>query len=415
MRETKKLEFKEEISNSFLKTVSAFANYGIGKIVFGVRDDGEIVGVKDLKGSCLAIENKINDSIVPTPDFTLAPNSENKTIELKVSTGPHKPYFYKAKAYKRSDTATVEVSKLELNRLVLLGENLTFDATPSHMKKPSFKTLESRAKESFGITTINDDNLKTLELEDAKGQFNVAAELLSDINSFPGIDIARFGNSISIFKERLTLEKQSVITQYEQAIDVYRRNYRNEIVSDEKRVLHELIPEVAFREAVANALVHRQWDTTAHIRVSMFDDKIEVVSPGGLPDDISEKEYLTGQISILRNPILGNVFFRLGIIERFGTGVVRIKDSYATSDAKPSFFVSENSIRIVLPLLETCNNLTIDEKKVFRIIQGKTLPISEISGPAQFGKTKTHNILKKLNAKGYVEVVGTGRGTKYRG
>ncbi len=91
----------------------------------------------------------------------------------------------------------------------------------------------------------------------------------------------------------------------------------------------EKIPEAAFREAIANALIHRAWDINSHIRVSMFDDKIEVVvSPGGLPAGITAEEYLSGKLSILRNRNLANVFYRLGFVEIFGTGITRIKQLY---------------------------------------------------------------------------------------
>ena len=90
----------------------------------------------------------------------------------------------------------------------------------------------------------------------------------------------------------------------------------------------EKIPEAAFREAIANALIHRAWDVASQIRVSMFDDRIEIVSPGGLPSGITEEEYLSGKLSILRNRNLANVFYRLGFVEILGTGIIRIKQLY---------------------------------------------------------------------------------------
>lgn len=107
MKETKSLEFKSEVTNTFLKTVSAYANYGTGEILFGVRDDGTPCGINNPEKVCLDLENRINDSISPKPDFTLRINSQNNTIALKVSEGLDKPYLYKGKAYKRNDTSTI--------------------------------------------------------------------------------------------------------------------------------------------------------------------------------------------------------------------------------------------------------------------------------------------------------------------
>ena len=104
MRETRIVEFKETITNTFLKTVSAFSNYDGGTILFGVDDDGNIKGLPDVKQACLDIENKINDSITPQPDYTLEIQNNDQTIKLTVKSGLQKPYLYKSKAYKRNDT-----------------------------------------------------------------------------------------------------------------------------------------------------------------------------------------------------------------------------------------------------------------------------------------------------------------------
>ena len=113
MRETRILEFKETITNTFLKTVSAFSNYNGGTILFGVDDNGNVKGLLDVKQACLDIENKINDSILPQPNYTLEIQNNDQTIKLTVKSGLQKPYLYKSKAYKRNDTATIEVDTLE--------------------------------------------------------------------------------------------------------------------------------------------------------------------------------------------------------------------------------------------------------------------------------------------------------------
>ena len=134
MRETRILEFKETITNTFLKTVSAFSNYNGGTILFGVDDDGNVKGLPDVKQACLDIENKINDSISPQPNYTLEIQNNDQTIKLTVKSGLQKPYLYKSKAYKRNDTATIEVDTLEFSRLVLDGKNISFENCASHSR-----------------------------------------------------------------------------------------------------------------------------------------------------------------------------------------------------------------------------------------------------------------------------------------
>ena len=178
----------------------------------------------------------------------------------------------------------------------------------------------------------------------------------------------------------------------------------------------ERIPEKAFREALANSMVHRCWDIRANITLSMYQDRIEISSPGGLPFGISKEEYLYGQISILRNPILANVFFRLGYIEKFGTGIRRINQIYKDSIIKPDYKIFENSIVVVLPVLNTNRNvLKGDERIVFELfLREKELLRSEIEDKLGMKKAKSIRILNVLLDKNVIEKIGTGRGTKYR-
>ena len=165
---------------------------------------------------------------------------------------------------------------------------------------------------------------------------------------------------------------------------------------------------------IANALIHRTWDVNSNIRISMYEDKLEVSSPGGLPSGISEKEYLNGQISQLRNPILANIFFRLKYIEMFGTGIRRINESYKDYAVKPNFEIFENSIKITLPIIETKLFLTTDERIVMNILEkGNILSSSEILEMTEFKKDKLNRLLKKLIQKNYIDVIGNGRGTRY--
>ena len=413
-RETRIVEFKETITNTFLKTVSAFSNYDGGTILFGVDDDGNIKGLPDVKQACLDIENKINDNITPQPDYTLEIQNNDQTIKLTVKSGLQKPYLYKSKAYKRNDTATIEVDTLEFSRLVLDGKNIRFEELPCKDQELSFEILHRKLKETVRIENFDKDTLKTLNLYDDVNGFNNAAGLLADKNHFPGIDIVKFGENISIIQKRSTFENISVLEVYEKAIEVFRDYYQYEVIQGADRKKMEKIPEAAFREAIANALIHRVWDVDSQIRVSMFDDRIDIVSPGGLPSGITEEEYLSGKLSVLRNRNLANVFYRLGFVEIFGTGITRIKQLYAEALIKPDFEVSENAIKIVLPIFEKNADLTQDEIVVYKLLSKTMLkPISEVAPYVPFGKSKTTKLLKEMCQKGVITVEGKGKGTKY--
>lgn len=413
MRETRNLEFKETITSTFLKTVSAFSNYDGGTILFGIDDDGNVKGLSDLIKSCLDIENKINDTISPQPDYVLEPNEVNKTIKLIVKSGLQKPYLYKSKAYKRNDSATIEVDTLEFSRLVLEGKNISFEELPCKDQNLTFHFLEEQLEKSIQINSFTLDTLKTLNLYDNNG-YNNAAGLLADNNDFPGVDIIKFGENISVIQKRITFDHMSILEVYKKTLEVFRDYYRYEVIEGPERKNVEKIPEAAFREAIANALIHRVWDVNSHIRISMFDNHIDIVSPGGLPSGISEEEYLNGKISVLRNRNLANVFYRLGFVEIFGTGITRIKQLYESSFVKPRFEVSENAIKIELPVFEDISDLTDDEHLILKALSKTVLKsISEIVPSTPFGKSKVSSLLKILEKKGVILIQGKGRSTKY--
>ena len=413
MKETNILEFKEEISKSFLKTVSAFSNYNGGTIIFGIDDNGKIKGIENPDKRCLDIENRINDNIFPQPNYHLEVDDFNQTISLIVNPGENKPYLYNYKAFKRNDTSTIEVDSFELTRLILEGKKINYEDLPTSNIRLDFKYLEQKLKEAISINTFNKDTLKTLNLFN-NNHFNNAAELLSDNNSFPGIDIAIFGKSINIIKKRLLLENMSILKMYDLAIQTYNDYYQYEEIDGSYRKKIELIPEEAFRESIANALIHRAWDLNAKIRISMFEDRIEIMSPGGLINGITKDEYISGMISSLRNPIISNVFFRLGIVEIFGTGILRIIHSYNESINKPIFNTSTNTIQIILPVTRSKSDLKTDNEVIYNLFkQYNELSVSEILPLVPYSRSKVKDILNKLKEENIIRKTGRGRGTKY--
>ena len=261
MNESKNLEYKEKITNTFIKTVCAYANYGSGEIVFGVTDNGEIVGVENPDNACLDIENKINDLIKPKPSFSFSINRKTNVITLFIDEGFFKPYLYKGKAYKRSDTSTVEVDQIELRRLALLGENLYFDELSVDVDNLNFNYLFNALKKVLNIEGIDSDILKTLGLYNNQNKYNNASLLLSDKNNFPGIDIVRVGSNMTEILFRETISNVSILEQLDRAETIFDNFYKTEEIVGRQRRENYLVPKEAFRDTVANALIHRAWDT----------------------------------------------------------------------------------------------------------------------------------------------------------
>lgn len=356
----------------------------------------------------------INDHITPQPSYHMKIVGKSNVISLQIQPGIHKPYLYKSKAYKRNDTSTIEVDALELTRLILEGKNISFEELPSHLQELSFYYLEQELRAIIKIEQFNTDTLKTLNLYHIQSGYNNAANILSDDSTFPGIDIAKFGETSNILQKRTTLEHMSILEAYHQAIRLYQDYYQYEEIEGSYRKKKILIPEEAYRESLANALIHRAWDLKNHIRISMYDDRIELFSPGGLISGITKEEYLSGKVSVLRNPIIGNIFYRLGIVEIFGTGIRRIKEAYQESVTKPIFQISDNVIQIILPVIQTDDGLNEVEREVYQLLSKSiSKSISVLSSYVSFGKSKLKETLKSLIEKGIVTVEGRGRGTKY--
>lgn len=420
VKESDRLELKAEVTKTFLKTVCAYANYQDGEILFGIDDYGTVVGIEHPKEESLRIEHMINDSIQPTPRHTITvKETESKTILLvAVKKGKDTPYYYQGKAYKRSATSTVEVDRFELRRLAMEGINANFEEKKASSQDLHFSTLETHLKKEVGLERMSLDILKTLQLYHRDGYYTIAGELLADQNEFDfsGVDIVKFGKSINQILYRETIHRQSLLTQFHRAIAIFEQYYVFEEIRSYNRIQKELIPREAFREALANAMVHRVWDISSYIQIAMYEDRIEISSPGGLPAGISKEEYLHGNISVLRNPIIAGVFSRLNMIEKFGTGIARINEEYFHSTTKPGFDVTENRIRIILPITEVeKSGLSQDELLVYGLLkENPELSRKEIDAKTGFDKSKTIRILNQLIHHHMIKKEGSGAAVTYK-
>ena len=412
VRESPTVEYKESVTPTFLKTVSAYANYGTGKIEFGVNDEGIAVGLADPVAECLRIENMINDSLDPTPRYSLEPDEKHGTVILTVYEGQDKPYRSKGKAYRRNDSATVEVDRFEYGRLTLEGSNVTFDALTSACQDLSFRTLEHKCVEHLGISELTPDIMRTLRLLGKDGYTNAAA-ILADKNDFPGIDCVRFGDTEDVILDRETATGLSAIEQVDRAVAMFVRYYRYERIEGMERVQTDRIPLEAFREAVANALVHRTWDVRANVQIALYDDRVVVTSPGPLPAGLTTEQYLYGQISVLRNPIVAEVFLKLDYIEKFGTGIARIRRAYRDSLSQPVFDVRGGMVAVTLPVIDAFEGSEEEVQVLKALSGGRILLRGEIEQQTGLSRARTLAALESLLNRNSIVRRGTGRATKY--
>lgn len=210
---------------------------------------------------------------------------------------------------------------------------MNFEKLPSNQQALSFQYLEKKFKEQLGIQSLSSDMMKVLYLCDEHQGYNNVAQLLSDTNPFPGIDIALFGDSQFIIEKRQKHEHRSILEVFEDSITFYQQQYSA-----------SLIPEKALREAIVQAIIQRDWTMKAPVRIAVHPTRVEILIPYA--------SKLENYQSTLSNPILAHVFYRLGIIEEISFGCSGLSKYYENSATKPTCKKSNNVIQLTLPVIE---------------------------------------------------------------
>lgn len=412
--ETNTVELKEQYSDTFLKTVCAFANEGGGNIIFGISDKGKVVGVKDFETTYQKIEHKIFDLIQPIPYFVIVIDHAQKTITVEVEEGDEKPYYYRHKTYIRRNTSTIEADVASQKKMIMETKGITFEQTPLKSTALTFNYLDKVSKSSISVSGASTDFLKTTGLIGKDNNFNNAALLFADENNFWGIDTVKYNENTEKFTFRKNFSRSCILKQVQQALDVFEDVYSYEKIQGVKREKFYEVSIKAFREALINAVIHRDWQVSGNIKITFFDDRVEVLSPGALPKDINKNEFLNGFVSVPRNYIICSMFRRLGYIERMGYGISLIKKEYRNQVIKPKFKISDNFINVILPVTKQDPEIRGDALSVLQALKfSKGLSSSQISRITKISRTKVVALCNSLLEKGYIEKVGTGRGTKY--
>ena len=371
--ESEKIEFKENAkTNTYIKTVVAFANGNGGKIVFGVKDNKEIVGVENEFEVMDGIINAISDSCYPmiVPDISLH-TLENKTVILvEIEGGKKKPYYLKSKGmqkgtYIRSGATTRIIEEdYVLKELVLEGENKYFDQQVCHGESVSDEEIEKfcewleklARKNSENDTEIRKITRNTLlswkVLEEKNGRiFPTNAYIL--LSGKENWEVSRKiqcgvfkGETRSIFVDKKEFEG-SIIMQLEKAYQyvLEKINLGSDIIGIYRVDKYE-IPPKSIREVIANAVIHRSYLEPNDIQVALYDNRLEITSPGMLLSGVNVKRMKEGY-SKLRNRAIASVFAYVNIIEKWGSGIPRIMNEIREYGLQePEFIIFENDFRV---------------------------------------------------------------------
>ena len=433
--ENKTPEFKREYTDDLKYAVVAFANTDGGKIYIGINDDGSVQGVKDTDGTMLRITNMIRD--VVCPDVTMFTECAVEEIDgqpvivVNVQRGTARPYYLSGKGvrpegvYIRQGASSVPASETVILNMIKETSGDCYEDARSINQQLTFEKADAffaGRKVSFG-----DQQKRTLNIIGADGTYTNLGMLLSD-QCVHTIKLAVFeGSKKTVFRDRKELTG-SLLTQLENAysyIDQFNRT-RAEFEGLD-RIDKRDYPAEALREALLNAITHRDYSFSGSTLISIFDDRIEFVTIGGLVRGLSFNDIMLG-VSALRNQKLANVFYRLHLIEAYGTGILKINESYSDCDVKPQFEVTDNAFKITLPNINYAGERKelptapvrigrkSDRKEIVLQLAEKQGSITrkEVEAELRISQASAILLLREMVESGLLIKEGTGNRCKYR-
>lgn len=426
--ESDTVEFKTQWAESAKEALSAFLNSSGGTIYFGVSDTGDVIGLNKEQVD----EVQRNVAVVTRQGFRPAADSfvrtrvlaekDRSVVEVSVLAGSEPPYYTTirekgSRAYIRRGPACFEITDAERRELIRRSDTRSWDELPAREQELTFNAtkayFDSQAME------FSERKYGLLGMTDARGFYTNLAFLVSDqctvqtrIGWFDGTDRGSTAHKI------VTL-KGSVLTQLDEAMklllapDVIKAFT---IGDDGRRKTKEDFPRVAVREALVNAFAHRDYSTGLQAFVSVFSNRMEFFTYGGLPKGVLESQLEEGA-SACRNEKVVDLLIRFDLMERYGLGIPNMFAAYRPYSLRPEIKVDPNRILIVLPRLPQTDNsrLSDDENVVCGLLsQHGVLPRSAIQKSTGWSVSKTTILLNQLMVQNVIERVGAGRNTVYR-
>lgn len=439
MFENQNIEFKQEYVPDIRKEVIAFTNAEGGTILIGIRKDGVVVGVDNPDEVMLQIVNSLKDTIAPdVMPFVSVKTVEmegQQVIEVEVSTGTNRPYYLREKGlkpsgvYVRKGSSSQPVTDEGIREMIIqnsgnsfessrsMNQDLTFDILSYEMKKRSIK---------FGLA-----QKKTLKLIGEDGLFTNLAYLLSD-QCETTTKVALFqGTDKAVFRDRREFSG-SILKQMDEVYQFISLNNKTKATfSGLNRMDTRDYPEEALREALLNCTVHRDYSFSGSNLINIYDDRMEYVSLGGLVSGLELRSIFLG-VSQSRNPNLAAVFYRMKLIESYGTGIGKIQRAYSGFKKQPEFETAQGVFRVTLP---NCNELNkyipestseqiktnnikalLEEQKkliVAYALENGQVTRKEVEELLEAGSTKAFKMLRELCDEGKLKAERKGKLSRY--
>ncbi|MCC8195200.1 MAG: putative DNA binding domain-containing protein [Ruminococcus sp.] len=425
----KKEMLEERKPKSWLKSVSAFANGIGGALIFGVSDDETLVGLDDAKDASEKISEAIKTKMDPIPDIVLKIHKEDgkEFVVLDVKSGMETPYYYIGDgghiAFVRVGNESIPADAIALKRLVMKGSNITFDSISTRYNFNGFAFTKLRSVyRQRTKKELSESDFASFGLVDEDGMLTNAGALLADespirhsrlfCTRWYGLDKA--SGIMEALDDREV--SGSLITLLQAGEEFVNNNTKKRWKkTGNGRIEMPEYPERAVLECIVNALIHRDYLILgSEVHIDIFDDRIEITSPGGMPDGSAVQNLDTDNvISKRRNPVIADVFSRMNYMERRGSGFKKIKDDYHFAvnyrpELEPKFYSDISTFKVTLYNLNY--NVPVekvgvsDEKQAFdeekTDLQDKKQVFEELLLAFDFTTPTKSNILKVFTQVG---------------
>ena len=435
-RETETVELKSIVMDDIKKEIIAFANCDGGTIYVGVADDGKVLGVENADECALQISNMVRDAV--KPDVTMFIHYETlecdgkAVVAVNIQRGTNRPYYLAKKGlrpegvYVRQGYSSVPATDTAIRQMIKETDGDSFENMRSINQALTFEATKKEFEKRNIV--FGQPQMQTLKIVSVDGIYTNLGLLLSE-QCLHTIKAAVFeGINQNVFKDRREFSG-SLMQQLNDVYDYI--DFHNQTHATFRKLLRidtRDYPEVAVREALLNTLVHRDYSFRASTLISIYDDRIEFVSIGGLLPGLELDDLMMG-VSVCRNPHLANVFYRLQLIEAYGTGMKKIMGAYANALVQPKIKTTNNAFKIILPNVnftpkaaevhkdfEKAADLALDsnEEKVLQFLREHLMITrKETQTLLEVSQSTAGRILKAMVDSGRIKQIGGSRTTRY--
>lgn len=431
--ESERIEYKSRMSDDIYKAVIAFANTGGGVLYLGADDQGDPADTGDVDETYTRLTNGIRDAIAP--DVTMFVRyilQENGVIRVEVGEGSYKPYYLKSKGikpsgvYVRQGASSVQASPDQIRRMIKDCDGDVFEEMRCVVQELSFEEAARAFKRykvdfceekyiALGLRNLHDGQYTNLAMIISdQCQHTTKIAVFGDPENITFKDAKEFGGSI--FKQ--LDDSFAYLTLCNRTAATFRGLERVELPD---------YPEEALREALLNALVHRDYSYSGSIIININDSGMEFISIGGLLPGLSAEDIRSG-ISQPRNRRLAEIFHRLKLIESYGTGIRKIYSLYKDCPAQPRIEVTPNTFKLILPNMNAAAAgsepeatakpsaaVTPQMKAVFDYLaEYGEMSDAELQELLNVKKTRAYLLARQMQENGLIVSTGRGSAKKYR-